>query len=226
MAANANSINTTGLISHHRLKIAEINVNSLITNERRASLTEFLAKHNPDAVLLCETKLNHRHRVSFKNYTFLRNDRLNAKQAGGTAILIKNNMKFKRIQLGCLESPTLETTIIQIKIQQNNLFLIAAYATSSCKKEFMAELQLIFDKLDLQKTNNYFIIAGDLNAKHADWNNPIDNKRGISLKNWLHQNQIKYKISLLNTAVPSFPKSGAFIDICLADREREQNQIP
>lgn len=50
------------------LNIASINVNSLIFNERRASLTEFLDLHNPDVTFLCETKLNLNHKLAFKNY--------------------------------------------------------------------------------------------------------------------------------------------------------------
>lgn len=96
--SNQNQSPDVNKIAFNKLKILEINVNSLIANERRASLVEFLAKHEPDVVLLCETKLNVRHRVSFKNYKFVRNDRPNAEQAGGTGILIKNNIKFKSVQ--------------------------------------------------------------------------------------------------------------------------------
>lgn len=58
MALTAGQNNPSGTVSHNTLKIIEINVNSLITNERRASLADFLETHNPDVVLLCETKLN------------------------------------------------------------------------------------------------------------------------------------------------------------------------
>lgn len=99
-------------------------MNSLISNEKRAALADFLSIHGLDAVLLCQTKLNFRHRVSLKNYVIIRNDRPNSKQGGGTGLLIKRNIKFKTIQLNSNQSTTLETTAIKIKIRQKNLFLL------------------------------------------------------------------------------------------------------
>ncbi|XP_076660285.1 uncharacterized protein LOC143363606 [Halictus rubicundus] len=208
------------------LKITEINVNSLISNEKRAALTDYLNAHEPDAVLLCETKLNDRHRVSFKNYVMIRNDRPNSKQGGGTAILIKRKIKFKTIQSDTNLNTTLETTIIKIKVQQKNLFLIAAYAPSSNKKEFTSDLNTIFDKLELHKLNNYYLLAGDLNAKHTDWHNTTNNNRGTTLNKWLHHNLIQYRVTLLNTLLPSFPISGSFIDICLTDNRIKFHRLP
>ena len=117
----------TEKIRTQTLNILEINVNSIISNEKRASLTELLKRHKPDVA---------RHRIQFRNYTFIRNDRQNAKQSAGTAILIKNNIKFETIEIDYLTKPAFETTIIKLKLQNdNNLFLIAVYATSSGKNE-------------------------------------------------------------------------------------------
>ncbi|CAK9816206.1 Probable RNA-directed DNA polymerase from transposon X-element [Anthophora plagiata] len=203
----------------HELNIIQINVNSIITNERRVTLLDCLNKHKPDVVLLSETKLNPRHKINFKNYNFVRRDRINSKQAGGTGILIRDDIKFKSVQLNCIKNSTcFESTVLEIKFQNNQkLYLIAAYATSSCKKEFMIELKALFEALELNKTNNYYLLAGDLNAKHHAWGNTMNNARGISLNKWFLENQITYKIKFYRTAVPSYPKSGAFIDLCLAD---------
>ncbi|CAK9799901.1 Probable RNA-directed DNA polymerase from transposon X-element [Anthophora quadrimaculata] len=202
------------------INIIQINVNSIITNERRISLQDCINTHNPDILLLSETKLNPRHKIQFQNYNIIRTDRLNAKQAGGTAIIIRDNIKFKHIPTN---NPTskkcFESTTIEIKLQHPyKLYAIAGYATSSCKKEFMAEFKQLFQQLELNKTNNYYILAGDLNAKHCAWDNVINNSRGVSLNKWINENEIPFKISLYKTAVPSFPKSGAFIDLCLADK--------
>ncbi|CAK9806151.1 Probable RNA-directed DNA polymerase from transposon X-element [Anthophora plagiata] len=203
----------------HELNIIQINVNSIITNERRVTLLDCLNKQKPDVVLLSETKLNPRHKISFKNYNFIRRDRINSKQAGGTGILIRNDIKFKNIQPNCIKNSTcFESTVLEIKFQNNQkLYLIAAYATSSCKKEFMLELKAVFDALELNKASNYYLLAGDLNAKHYAWGNTINNARGVSLNKWFLENQITFRIDLYRTAVPSYPKSGAFIDLCLVD---------
>lgn len=65
------------------LKIIQINVNSLISISRRYNLQQFINKHNPDILLLNETKLNSRHRLLFYNYIMIRKDRKDSKQGGG-----------------------------------------------------------------------------------------------------------------------------------------------
>lgn len=73
------------------LKCFAINVNSIITNQRRAALLNFIEKHNPDCLFLSETKLSKAHKPFFENYIMYRDDR--SAMAGGTAILIKKNMQ-------------------------------------------------------------------------------------------------------------------------------------
>ena len=77
--------------NNSHLKIYQLNVNSLISQHKRTELNNFLKNHKPDVLLLNETKLNSRHNIQFKNYNFVRNDRPNNKNGGGTGILIKKN---------------------------------------------------------------------------------------------------------------------------------------
>ena len=83
-------------ILYKNLKIIHINVNSIISISRRYELQTFLKLHDPDIVLLNETKLNKLHKVYFNNYNMIRNDRKDAKQGGGTAILIKDIIKYEK----------------------------------------------------------------------------------------------------------------------------------
>ncbi|XP_050488682.1 uncharacterized protein LOC126872621 [Bombus huntii] len=188
-----------------------------------------LNKEAPDMVLISETKLNKRHKVHFKNYTMIRHDRPNASQGGGTAILIKNPIKYKTILIDKITSfRTLETTIIKIKISnKDNLFITAAYATYGGQKEFNYEFNNLFELLQLNKPENYYIIAGDLNAKHTSWKNEINNTRGNFIRNWLDNKSIHYKTNLYSSELPSYPKGGSYLDICLADaRLKFQNLRP
>ncbi|XP_076620345.1 uncharacterized protein LOC143341343 [Colletes latitarsis] len=218
--------NTNRKITLDSLKIIQINVNSIVTNERRVTLLDTLTKHNPDIVLLSETKLNHTHRINFQDYHILRTDRFGAKQAGGTGILIRKTISFESIEPNSIKNNIcLETTIIKIKTQNNcKIYIVAAYAAK--KKEFISELKNLFTTLELDKSNNYYLIAGDLNAKHTSWGNVSNNERGVYLNKWYLDNQITYKTSLLRTAVPSFPSSGAFIDLCLADNRIKFHDLP
>ena len=191
------------------LNILEINVISIISNEKRASLTELLKRHKPDVGLLCETKLNNKHKIHQKWP--------NAVQCGSTGILIKNNIKFKNSSRPFSKS-NIRNNYLEIKTVQpnnNNLFLIAAYATNSGKNEFTAEMNKIFKILETRKNKYYFLPARDLNANHSAWNNSTDNNRGVALYKWIQT--ITYRLTLLHTEVRSYPKGESFLDICITD---------
>lgn len=174
----------------NKLKIISINVNSMVTNQKRFSLYNILKSQNPDIVFLAETKLKQNHVIRFKEYNIIREDRSN-KYGGGTAIIIRKNIAYQKINTYDLRNNSiLEHTIIKIKINPNsNLILIAAYATCGNQKEFIPDLNNLFNQLKLNCKKNYFILAGDLNAKHTNWLNPNNNPRGISLDRWLKENE-------------------------------------
>ncbi|XP_068988900.1 uncharacterized protein [Bombus flavifrons] len=122
----------------------------------------------------------------------------------------------------------LETTIIKIKISnKGNLFITAAYATYGNRKEFSNEFNKLFELLQLNKPENYYIIAGDLNAKHTSWKNEINNTRDNFIRNWLDNKSVHFKTNLYSSELPSYPKGGSYLDICLADaRLKFQNLRP
>lgn len=68
-----------------KLKIISINVNSIVKNQRRASLMQLIKAQNPDIIFLSETKLNNTHVLKFKDYNIIRNDR-KAQHIGGIVI--------------------------------------------------------------------------------------------------------------------------------------------
>ncbi|XP_015438110.1 PREDICTED: uncharacterized protein LOC107193219 [Dufourea novaeangliae] len=116
------------------------------------------------------------------------------------------------------DNPSLEYTAIETKLPDDRkFFFVAAYATSNCKKEFMQDLKCLFDQLKLNNINNYYIIAGDFNAKHVSWGNSLNNKRGTSLHLWHQESQVTFRTRLLSTEEPSFPSSNSYLDLCLAD---------
>ena len=201
-----------------KLKIISVNVNSIVANQRRFSLYNLMNKHKPDIVFLSETKLRESHVVNFKDFNIIRDDRKHA-QGGGTAIIMKKNISYKKIATHSTRTDSvLEHTIIKIKIGTNmHLYLIAAYATCGAQKEFIPELENLFKKLKLGQDNNYFVLAGDLNAKHTSWLNPNCNARGVSLDKWLKEREFFYKIKLYCTRFPSYPQGRSYLDVILAD---------
>lgn len=74
-------------------------------------------------VLLNDTKINNSHKINFKNYNFIRNDRKNNKGGGGTGILIKNDIKFVHLPTPKLKS--IECSIINIFLENNQSIYVS-----------------------------------------------------------------------------------------------------
>lgn len=144
------------------LDIIAINVNSLIKNQRRTTLLELLQDHKPDFALIGETKLSDRFNISFQGYTIVRADRRNSYQGGGTAIIVKDSIKFTRLFPNSLVSNVcLEATVIEVTAPDGtSLIVISAYAPGSNKRQFIPELEALFVELKLKSPANYYIIAG------------------------------------------------------------------
>lgn len=170
-------------INLNKIKIIACNVNSIVSNYKRDALGRLLKVHKPEIVLVNETKLNERRTIFYKNYHCIRNDRPKAKNGGGTAILVKKSIKFNIVN-HIKTKPVIEKTIICINLRNNyKLYIMAIYATRGWNKDFIPELNKIYDGLKLDNLSNFYLIAGDLNARHHRWANEKCNDRGTSLSN-------------------------------------------
>lgn len=133
-------------------------------------------------VLIQETWLNPK--VDFKypsHYTCLRKDRTNNKKKnsqcphGGVLILILKSLEFKIVSTAPLLH--VEAIFVQLTIDSVTVNIGSVYSSSSLTR---AEA-----KSDLEKLLSFrgpFVIAGDLNAKHKDWNNIKNSHKGIDLE--------------------------------------------
>ena len=104
--------------------------------------------------MLGETKLNHSHKLSFKDH-LIRNDLKNAVFGGGTAMLIKRDIDFEEIKLNANNiNNTIETLTVKIKNKNsNNLYISSIYDTNNNKIEVIQELNNILDELQLGASN-------------------------------------------------------------------------
>ena len=162
-----------------------------------------------------------RHTLYFKEYNIIRNDRPNGKVGGGTAILIKNNIKHEILDINT-ETELIESTAISLDTTNNNkLILVSIYAKKGATSKFKSDLEKLFNKLNLISQTNYYVIAGDFNAKHVNWSNKMNDERGISLQDWLNNNDIRYRINLLHSSTPSYPRNESYIDLLISDARLE-----
>lgn len=210
-------------VNVNHLKIISVNVNSIITNAKRYSLLQFIEAHDPDIVLLSETKLNPKHKISFESYKMIRTDRPNSIQGGGTGILVKRHIEHKAIYFSNPpNSNTLETSAIKINCGNNKqLIIISIYAAGHNQISFTNELDHLFTQNNITRDNTYFILAGDLNARSKNWGDSTTNSRGRYLTNWLDNKATDLRLHLYPPAEPTFPRSNSFLDVCIADTRIE-----
>lgn len=188
----------------HLFKFIEINVNSLISLERRRNLNTFLNTHRPDIVLLVETLLLSKHRIVFPNYHFVRSDKDTFTNGRGTGILIRENIKYEKMNTHAWNLQTIETTAILIKTEDHqNILAVSAYRPASKAKIDVTDLDKIIAFKN--RTNQCkLVIGGDLNARHQDWHNPIRCISGSALSNWLSTNGVLQNLTLVFSSEPTF----------------------
>lgn len=93
-----NNITNLRHLNDRKLTITAINVNSLITTQKRYDLLELAKDTDSDIILISETKLNAKHKFDPAKFNFIRTDRPASTNGGGTATLIKKNIGYEQIR--------------------------------------------------------------------------------------------------------------------------------
>ncbi|GFW91855.1 hypothetical protein TNCV_4080151 [Trichonephila clavipes] len=127
--------------------------------------TKTTDKHSPDIILIQETHLRPSHSFNIANYRCYRNDRITEdRAAGGTLILIKNNIKHYHLPTPALQA--IEATIVIINLPNHNpIPIVSCYIPPNSDTNIFT-----IDLENLIQTSSDCIIFGDLNATHSAWN--------------------------------------------------------
>lgn len=185
------------------LKIIALNVNSLIAIRKRHFLDHFLKENRPDIVLVCETRLKPKFKLSFKNYKIVRSDRPNS-PGGGCAILVRENIEFEIFKINNIS--TLEYCSIVVTNTLNNKQIhICSIYNKSCQLDISEDLSTIFCSLNVDA-----VVGGDFNSKNEAWGDSKNNKSGTIVKKWLDDNDGVYNISHLPTFTPT--RENSYLD--------------
>lgn len=144
-------------------KILTINVASIRTLERRAKLTSVLNENkNPHVVLIQETNLNDRNKLTLPLYNIVRTDA----NWIGTAIAVKNNIDYKQVEMN---TKLITCTAITIKINGLKHFICSIYIPHRGSQPLIRNE--CKEVLNIAKSYDACIVGGDFNAIHTDWNN-------------------------------------------------------
>lgn len=148
--------------------------------QKELEFKEFIREHQVDVALVTETHLKPAIAIRVPGYAIYRSDRLTGAK-GGTAVIIKRSIDHQPIELP--PPNTLETTGIQVTTRRGKLRLIAAYRPPTRAFD-IADVENIF------RTNESTLLAGDLNAKHQNWNCRTNNAAGNKLQRFADRNNV------------------------------------
>ncbi|GLV46068.1 hypothetical protein CBL_05154 [Carabus blaptoides fortunei] len=167
-------------INNDTLRLAFFNANGI--NRQKQELTEFINQYNLDVIFINETHLKAGDRLKLANFTVYRHDRQHG-PGGGTAIIVKRQLTHYETHVQQLTN--LEATSIEIQTPNTRpLRLISVYNPPD-KDILSSDLDHILDG------TTPTIVAGDLNAKHRNWNCRVGNKRGRALNQYVNNHNLQ-----------------------------------
>ena len=153
-------------------------LNATSVKNKTAELLKFLTDHNIDIAIIMETWLKPSNTVKLNNYNIFRKDRplcTNKHPGGGVLIAVRTNIPVEDTPRPSVSS--IEFLSVKLKISPA-LTIGAAYV--SPKNKITA---FDLDAITSYHGPGYFLIGGDFNAKHKNWNNLNRNANGSTLKN-------------------------------------------
>lgn len=160
-------------MSNNNLKIIFWNANGVTPKLNELSALLYTIK--ADIVLIGETKTNPQKPIKIRNYHTYRTDAkpLQGRAAsGGTALLVHRKIVHKQILL----NTSIFSTSIEISIN-NSITRISSVYNRPSQTLNNSDLNTLTQGCD------WFVVAGDLNAKHPTWNSHCENASGSILYN-------------------------------------------
>lgn len=172
------------------LRIASWNVNGLAPNKREIEIK--LKENKVDVALISETHLNDRNVFRMDGYCVYNTNHPNTKSHGGSAVIIKNNIKHHIHST--FQEPWMQATTITINENMGPINISAVY----CPPRHNLK-QHMFDRY-FDTLGNRFISGGDWNCKHTHWGSRLTTTKGRELKKSVD----KYKLTTLGTGEPTY----------------------
>lgn len=181
------------------IRLVTWNTNGL--KQKLTELTHYLTDKDIDIALLTETKLtNADNKIKIKNYHIYRTDR--PTHGGGVAIAIKNEIPHVPIDVSHTD-----LEIVGIKLQNNtNIYSLYIRPYYPLRPQ---EIDNVINR------HSKAIIAGDLNCRHTTWNNHTNNANGLTLHNYVLNNDVNIHYTSEPTHFPPNGSTPTFIDLII-----------
>ena len=162
------------------MKFIQLNCTSI--RNKKHKLEQFLFTNNINICCLSETFLMRGEFFAIKNYNIIRSDRLT--RSGGVAILIKNNIKFKDLNINS-NHESIEICGCEITTTTGVLTVLSLYLPPNLNLS-VSHLNSIINNLSFSS----LLICGDFNAHHVCWGCADTNSRGRKVMNFIEDNEL------------------------------------
>ena len=186
------------------LKILQWNIRSVRAN--KDDLINLVKKEDPDIILLNETWLDTSTNFQLNSYISVRQDRIDG--YGGVVSCFKKSLIFHIIKKYSSDN----IQYIHCKIGELNIINI--YSNSGNAFD-LAFLESMIENL----TNQKVIIMGDLNAHHPLWDKSNINKGGITISDFMFNNDLIVKNDGSSTLFQSAINKVSAVDLTLVSSQ-------
>lgn len=196
------------------IKIALWNANGL--SQHQQELESFLTSQNIDIMLISETHFTHRSYIKIPKYVVYDTKHPDGTSHGGTAIIIKSNIKHYEIPK--YELDYLQASSIVVEDWTGPITFSAIYCPPkhTISKDKFTEF--------FKTLGNKFVAGGDYNAKHQQWGSRLNTTRGRELQKSMQDNNY----GQISTAEPTYwptdmHKTPDLLDFCVTKNIPSQN---
>ena len=172
------------------LKIVSWNANGLLQNKDELEI--ILKIKNVDICLISETHFTNQSLVRFKGYQLYHTPHPSNCARGGSAVLVKENIKQYEQDKTITEE--IQATAVNIETKNYSFVVASIYCPprfSTTKEKF----------IDFFKTlGNRFIVGGDFNAKNTIWGSRLTTFKGKTLLSAIKESRSEF----LSTGKPTY----------------------
>ncbi|KAK3912276.1 putative RNA-directed DNA polymerase from transposon BS [Frankliniella fusca] len=186
------------------LKIISFNANGL--RSRLTLLGDLLAETKADVLLVQETLLHERSRANIRGYQHYKSPR--GPDCRGLSTYVRHGLNHAQHLQPRTEQ--VEAQALEVRLQTGGLVVVNAYRSPASDDLHAPDLD------SLLQAGSQVLITGDLNCKHATWNDSPGNRAGTEL--YTLSTRRDFLIIAPDTPTRTDPKTGqqSTLDIAIA----------
>lgn len=177
----------------YNYKIAMWNANGL--HQHSQEIKAFILNQNIDIMMVAETHFTERNYINIPNYKVYSTNHPDGKARGGTAIIIRDNIRHH--ERDKYTKDHLQATSVSIEDVHGPIIMSAIYCPPKHNNK-----QVHFEEF-FKTLGNRFIAGGDYNAKHPTWGSRLTTSKGRELVKTMTANKLHHMSTYQPTYWPS-----------------------